>query len=189
MNDLEIIGFDNSKTGINTITIRYFDLITTFDVTIVKEPDPTDPISLEITKQPEKREYTRFSSEELDLTGIELTATLANGETEIVSLDDVRIAGFDLTSDEEIQFISIVYKEVSTALIISIVENEELFIGDVDNDGKLSAGDARLTLRYTVGLEPNLTSYQINVADYNRDGSVTSSDARSILRVSVGLTP
>ncbi len=58
--------------------------------------------------------------------------------------------------------------------------------GDVNGDGKVSAADARLALRYSVGLE-NLTVKAVKAADVDRSASVTASDARTILRVSVGL--
>ncbi len=59
-------------------------------------------------------------------------------------------------------------------------------IGDVNGDGKISASDARLALRASVGLE-KLTDTQFKSADVNNDNKVTASDARTILRVSVGL--
>ena len=59
-------------------------------------------------------------------------------------------------------------------------------IGDINGDGKISAADARLALRASVGLE-KLTDAQFKSADVNNDNKVTASDARTILRVSVGL--
>ncbi len=191
LNDLEFIGFDISEVGVKTITVRYFEAETSFDITVEEMPDPTDPIALNIVEQPTKRDYTRFSDEELDLTGIKLTATLANGETVDVALEDITVSGFDLTADEDVQFVTLRYGNVTTALIISITANTELLYGDVDGDNKLTSGDARYALRIAVGLESEatLTAMQINMADYDRDGSVTSADARSILRISVGLAP
>lgn|GEM_PF-2032912 len=191
LNDLEFIGFDLSEVGTKTIIVRYFEIETSFEITVEEKPDPTDPISLTITEQPVKREYTRFSDEQLDLKGIALTATLANGETIAVAPEDVIISGFDLTSDEDIQFVTLRYGNVTTALIISIIANEELLYGDADGDGKLTSGDARLALRIAVELESvdTLGALSVDMADYDRDGSVTSADARSILRISVGLEP
>lgn len=58
--------------------------------------------------------------------------------------------------------------------------------GDVDNDGVITASDARFTLRCAVGLEEY--TYEMLVAmDMNLDNSVTAYDARAILRLSVGL--
>ena len=62
-------------------------------------------------------------------------------------------------------------------------------VGDVDGDGKLTSADARLALRASVGLEPDITagSDAYLAADADGDGKVSSADARLILRASVGL--
>ena len=58
--------------------------------------------------------------------------------------------------------------------------------GDVDGDGTVSSGDARLALRASVRLE-NLSKAAFVAADTDGDGAVTSADARVILRISVKL--
>ncbi len=58
--------------------------------------------------------------------------------------------------------------------------------GDIDGQGGVSSADARLALRYSVGLE-QFTDDQVLAADVNGDGVVNASDARLILRGSVGL--
>ena len=60
-------------------------------------------------------------------------------------------------------------------------------LGDIDADGNITAGDARLALRAAVGLE-SLTAAQKARADADADGSVTAADARLILRVAVDLS-
>ena len=59
--------------------------------------------------------------------------------------------------------------------------------GDVDNDGVITASDARFALRCAVGLE-EYTYEMLALMDMNWDNSVTAYDARAILRLSVGLT-
>ena len=59
-------------------------------------------------------------------------------------------------------------------------------IGDLDGNGKISAADARLALRASVGLE-TLNSAQKKAADIDGNGVITAADARLILRASVGL--
>lgn len=59
-------------------------------------------------------------------------------------------------------------------------------IGDVDGNGTITAADARLALRASVGLE-KLSVKQIIAADIDRKSGITASDARLILRASVGL--
>lgn len=60
-------------------------------------------------------------------------------------------------------------------------------LGDVDMNGVVKAADARLALRASVGLEPNLTAAQIKAADADKNGVIKAADARLILRASVGL--
>lgn len=60
--------------------------------------------------------------------------------------------------------------------------------GDIDGDGKISAADARLALRRSVGLENYKEGSDAFLAcDVDFDGKVSAADARLILRASVGL--
>ncbi|MBQ6864264.1 MAG: hypothetical protein IJO14_08510, partial [Clostridia bacterium] len=59
-------------------------------------------------------------------------------------------------------------------------------LGDVDNNGKIEAADARLALRAAVKLE-NLTEAQTQAADADKNGKLEAADARLILRAAVGL--
>lgn len=58
--------------------------------------------------------------------------------------------------------------------------------GDVNQNGEVTAIDARLALRASANLE-KLSPEQEALADMNEDGKVTAVDARSILRQSAGL--
>jgi len=63
-------------------------------------------------------------------------------------------------------------------------EVETYILGDVNNDGKATAQDARYILRYAVGYtDEGLT---IEHGDVNFDGKVTAQDARYVLRFAVG---
>lgn len=59
-------------------------------------------------------------------------------------------------------------------------------MGDVDFDGRLTAGDARDILRASVGLT-TLTPVQAALADVDGDGVTGAGDARLVLRASVDL--
>ena len=63
---------------------------------------------------------------------------------------------------------------------------DAFLLGDVDFDGNITAADARLALRASVGLE-NFNAKQTKAADADKDGKITAADARLILRCSVGL--
>ncbi|MBR0510722.1 MAG: InlB B-repeat-containing protein [Clostridia bacterium] len=58
--------------------------------------------------------------------------------------------------------------------------------GDLDGDGAVSAADARLALRQSVGLE-HLSPETVARADLAKKGKLDAADARTLLRVSVGL--
>ncbi len=59
-------------------------------------------------------------------------------------------------------------------------------LGDVDGDGKVSAKDALLILRYTINLT-KLDEGQLKVADVNGDGKVTNKDSMIIQRAAINL--
>ncbi len=59
-------------------------------------------------------------------------------------------------------------------------------MGDLDRNGTVDAGDARLILRYSVGLD-NIDSSMIAYADIETNGAITAGDARLALRISVSL--
>ena len=67
-------------------------------------------------------------------------------------------------------------------------EGPSVMLGDVNNDGKIQAKDARLALRAAVGLETYAAgSREFIAADVTKDGKVQAKDARIILRGAVGL--
>lgn len=67
--------------------------------------------------------------------------------------------------------------------LVSAMENKK---GDLDNDGKITAADARIALRLAVGLE-EMTDSLAYAADIDGDNKVTAADARILLRIAVGL--
>ena len=58
--------------------------------------------------------------------------------------------------------------------------------GDVDENGEITAADARLLLRASVNIEP-ITPVIRQRGDTDKDGNITASDARHVLRAAVGL--
>ena len=59
--------------------------------------------------------------------------------------------------------------------------------GDVDNDGKVTAADARKILRIAANLETANDSQTFDNADVNNDGVITAADAREALRMAAKL--
>lgn len=62
----------------------------------------------------------------------------------------------------------------------------EVLKGDANGDGKVSAVDARVVLRYSAGLT-ELSAEQLKNLDMNGDDKVTAIDSRAILQMSAGL--
>ncbi len=76
-------------------------------------------------------------------------------------------------------------------LAAALKERQEKYIkekkfGDIDDDGRITAADARLIIRASVGLE-NFSAEILRRADYNNSGKISALNARTTLRVSVGL--
>lgn len=59
--------------------------------------------------------------------------------------------------------------------------------GDVNDDGKITAADARLILRAAAGIQV-LSGDAADAADVNGDSVITAKDARSVLRYAAGIT-
>lgn len=73
--------------------------------------------------------------------------------------------------------------------LLSVVGSEwkePVVKGDVNSDGKITAADARETLRASASLE-KLSDKEKQAADMNGDGKVTASDARDILKKASGV--
>lgn len=56
------------------------------------------------------------------------------------------------------------------------------YYGDMNNDGYITAADARIALRISAKIQ-NATEYDLIVGDFNGDGKITAAEARKILRV------
>lgn len=65
-------------------------------------------------------------------------------------------------------------------------QNIEKIPGDINNDGTVTASDARQALRTAAKLQ-TLTEKETEIADMDSDGRITASDARKILRISAKL--
>lgn len=103
----------------------------------------------------------------------------------LVALLSISINGLAETAVEGATDIAIedISDEVTTDVEIGFDEGS---LGDVNNDGRLTASDARLLLRCAARID-NITEYILTYGDYNKDNKITSSDARTALRVSASI--
>ena len=136
-----------------------------------------------------------------------MTAEYTNGETRDVT-DYLSWSQEPLTADDtefELRYERVLYQNGDGAtgvayhapsVLLQLQINGEVdpatlpdyLPGDVDGDGRISAADARLALRRSVGLEAfEEGSAAFLACDVDFDGAVSSADARLILRGSVGL--
>ena len=67
-----------------------------------------------------------------------------------------------------------------------VLSTDDYILGDINEDGSVTAADARLALRYSVGLETP-TARQYVLADVNGDSYVNSTDAWAINQFATGL--
>ena len=75
---------------------------------------------------------------------------------------------------------------LSAAPLLKSTAAETLYMGDVNEDGIVSAEDARMILRCAVRLE-KFNGKQVQLADMDTDSKIMANDAREALRTAVGL--
>ena len=113
-----------------------------------------------------------------DNAGKCLIASATKGGRQILILAYGCAGNEDKEKDEDVRF-------GNTKMLFNFIYNAPV-MGDVDISGDISAADARLVLRASVGLEEK-TEAILNRGDVDNDGEISSADARIILRASVGL--
>ena len=110
--------------------------------------------------------------------------TDSDSETDIHS-DTDSDSETDIHSDTDIN--SEIDKHSDTDTNTDIGNKDTFIYGDVDYDGDVSAGDALLALRASVGLE-HFNDTAFILADVDCDRQITSADSLDILRCSVSIT-
>ena len=60
-------------------------------------------------------------------------------------------------------------------------------MGDVNDDGKITARDALIVLRCSIGLATDISPDAVNAMDVDKNGRITAADALLIQRYAVGL--
>ncbi|MBN1696121.1 MAG: dockerin type I repeat-containing protein [Spirochaetales bacterium] len=71
--------------------------------------------------------------------------------------------------------------------VIVIEGDEEFFLGDVNDDGRITIIDALLVAQYYVGLEPAQYTAPVEAGDSNQDGNVNIIDALMMAQYYVGI--
>ncbi len=127
------VGYDSNEVGIQTITVEYLGLQTTFEVTVKKADNtPTDII---ISHYPTTTVY--FTGQSLDLSGGEITVLFDNGDNTIVNLSEAEITGYD-RNKVGTQTLTVSYLGMETTFEI-VVKDKENGSEDIDPDNPSTA--------------------------------------------------
>ncbi len=125
-------------------------------------------------KVPTKTEY--LVGEELDPTGLQVTATYSNGESVVLKPEEYQITGFD-SSKLGNRLITVSYMDATAQFVVCVVEQmkECTLLGDVNGDGEIKASDyAIIKDSFMTGL--TLSDQQLKRADVKQNQSLQASD-------------
>ncbi|MDR0290567.1 MAG: bacterial Ig-like domain-containing protein [Treponema sp.] len=137
-----ITGFNPNTTGEQTLTVTYGGKTATFKVTVIGLS------KIEVTKQPDKTRYA--VGEQLDLTGLEVTATYSDTTTETVTITAANITGFNSTNAGT-KTLTVTYGGRTTTFTVTVVA---IYTVTFNPNGGDWDGD---TANKTVEVEPNAT--------------------------------
>ena len=119
--DYEVSKFDSSTAGEKTITVTYQDKTTAFTVN-VKEAAPVVTLESITVSGPTKTEYE--IGDELDLTGLVVTAHYSDGNEKVLSAGDYEVSGFDSSTAGE-KTITVSYQGKTAAFTVNVKEAEK----------------------------------------------------------------
>ncbi|HPU67755.1 MAG TPA: dockerin type I repeat-containing protein [Clostridiales bacterium] len=163
----------------NPITVSYGGFTEGFTI-FLEEKKVTELV----VKQPPDRTMFQLG-EQLDTTGLVITLKYNDGTQRDIT------EGFTVIAPD----MSLIGKKLVKVQAHGLEVTFQIYItdrlytkGDVDNNGKINAADARLVLRYYAKLE-NLGAIQLMAADVDGNGKVNAADARKILRFFAKLEP
>lgn len=147
-------GFDNSKLGDCTITVRFGGKTATYTVQIV----PVDVVKITLT-EPMKKVYLKGDSQ-LDLTGAELLVEYSPSGTETIPVTADMVTGFDPNAVGP-QTLTVSYKGQTEHFTVTVVDNSLQSIAMKQLPAKL---------QYKMGQEDlDLTGAQLSTV-YGYDG-------------------
>ena len=119
--DYTVSGYDPNAIGEQTITVTYEGKTATFTVTVTEGEEP-EPVleKIEITG-PTKTEYVQ--GEELDLSGLVVTAVYSDGSKAEVKAGDYTVSGYDPDTAGE-QTVTVTYGGKTAAFTVTVEEKQ-----------------------------------------------------------------
>ena len=134
-NEIEVIGFDSSSEGTQTVTISYAGYTATFGVTVKNE---ATGITIEST--PSKKTYV--IGEEIDLTGGVLVVSYEDGTVAEIPMtsDGIEITGYD-SETAGTQTVTISYAGYTATFDVTVEENNLNDNNDVNDNNNNNTND------------------------------------------------
>jgi len=163
LTDLTVYGFDNTKLGIQTITVIYGDFKTSFEIEIIEKPIAF----IVVAQKPTKSTYT--VGEDLDLTGGRIVVAYIDNTYELKNINEATVTGFN-KNIEGLQLITVNYMGYTAEFVVTV---DAYLLGDVDGNMTIDILDM-LTLKNTL-----LSDTKGNIPecfDINEDGNFNSLD-------------
>lgn len=170
-----IHGFDNTVIGEQILTVSYYGMTTSFPISVCIERRLE---SISIQSLPRKVFY--LVGEDLDCRGLALTLSYNDGTTETIT-DGYTFSGFDSETVGE-KTVTVTYNGLSCEFKVEV---DDITLGDINEDGVISAMDANLAKRLVSGAY-TATAQQIKCADMNGDGVFNSLDTNILARMIAG---
>ena len=119
LNDVTIEGYNKDQVGPQTITVTYEGKTATFDVTVKEESGNPDVLDFIKVTAPTKVEYQK--GEELDLTGMVVTAVYGDGREVAVDLSEVTVEGYN-KDQAGTQVITVTYAGKTASFTVTVKE-------------------------------------------------------------------
>ena len=119
LNDVTIEGYNKDQVGTQTITVTYEGKTATFDVTVKEESGNPDVLDFIKVTAPTKVEYQK--GEELDLTGMVVTAVYGDGHEVTVDLSEVTVEGYN-KDQVGTQVITVTYAGKTASFTVTVKE-------------------------------------------------------------------
>ena len=187
-----VSGYDKTKSGTQTLTVKYKGFSVTFKVT-VEEPKAT---SISVSSLP-KTKY--FLDDPLDISGGKVTVTYANGNTGIIDMTASMVSGFASNKTGTFE-LTVTYGGCKTKYSISVsidpTNAKVVLTGDGVNDNftTLSEAFAKITSLknnngiYTITVSKNITEKSIVLPKAASEITIVTENSAVIYTTSASLS-
>ena len=172
--NVSVSGFNNNKTGNNTINVNYKNMKTSFKVEII-EASKRNIVSIGIDKLPTKKVYTQ-GKEKLDLNGGKILVKYSDGSSETINMtsSNIKSSGFNNSKTGKNKIIlDYLGKEVSFEVeikqrkVVSVEVNKLPEKETVSENEEVDLSGGSISVKYSDNSTENieLTSPNVTIVD------------------------